>query len=340
MGTVIPIKKWNIDTNEWTDASSLEAKKRALSIVTYEDVVNSLRREEFHYIIIASGYRVENLTNNPKKISDKRNNINKVIDYFMSKRGNYRIEQILVDNDAPLREQSKVISSYIDELARQKQVASISFLGFSKCGAMGIDMLKYFRDPRSFIKTNLYSISTPYTGTIIASPRLLERKVKEIFEDKLGKSTMTKKTVKEFMKLYYSHFSNSHMDLDVAVPDGIKRCMTDVYDASFLGDLFSVQNMDKIRLVNSFMNVCTFITPEVRTNALKTADFTTIGLCMLDEYLQDGLSDGIVTLAAQKEINEHITVKNMLVPSSHNSLGNEEGRTMILSEVYKTIRRI
>lgn len=340
MGTVIPIKKWNLKTNDWYDAESVEDKRRALSIVTYEDVINGLYGEKFHYIVIASGYRVENLTNNPKRISDKRNNVNKILDYFIDKKGNYRIEQILVDNDAPLREQSKAIASYIDELSGQKNVLSISFLGFSKCGAIGIDMLKYFRNPRSFIKTHLYSISTPYTGTIMTSPLLLEKRLKDIIEAKFGKGPKAKKLVNYLMKLYYANFSNSHMDLDIAIHGGVKRCMVDVYDDKFLGDLFSVQNIDKIRLVNSFMNVCTFITPEVRTNALKTADFTTIGLCMLDEYLQDGKSDGIVTLASQKEINEHITVKNMLVPSSHNSLGNEEGRTMILSEVYKNIRRI
>ncbi len=337
MGTVIPIKKWNLDTNEWDKAIRTEDRLNAFSVAAYEDIVNTMRSNKFHYILVASGYRVGNLTNNPKKISDRKNNMNKVINFFSSKRGNYRIEQILVDRDAPLREQSEAIALYIDELARQKQVSSISFLGFSKCGAIGVDMLKYFMDPRSFIKTHIYSISTPYTGSLIASPLLIERRIKEILESRFGKNEATKMLQKKLMRIYYANFSNSHMDLDIALPNGVKRCMEEVYDESFLKNLFSRENMEKIRLVNSFLNICTCITSEVRTGAVKSADFTTLGLCLLDEYLQKGESDGIVTLKSQQEITSHSKVRELIIPTSHNSLGNEYGRTMILKEVSKNI---
>ncbi len=117
MGQIKGIAKWDLETNGWRDIASQADKRKALSIASYRDVIHDESDNGFHYILIADGYRVENLSKNAETISDRKDGIKRVINYFEKKKDNYRIQLLLIDNDAPLKEEGKYFASYIDSLA-------------------------------------------------------------------------------------------------------------------------------------------------------------------------------------------------------------------------------
>lgn len=227
MNTIQPLGKWDHIANDWRKDVTEDELGRALSVVKYKDIIHD-ERDPLNYILIADGYRVENLSKDHKTIADRTAGIKNVISYFEHKRANYRIELLLIDNDAPLKEESVVFAKYIDCLARRSDVASINYVGFSKCGVIGLDMLKYFRCHQSRTKTHIFSVSSPYLGTIIASPLALMAEVRKMIEAKLGKNEFSESIVRRLTKLYHSIQSNSHMDLDIAVPGGVPEDMLEI----------------------------------------------------------------------------------------------------------------
>lgn len=338
MGTITHIKKWDLASNSWREVHSEEDKKRALSIVTYDDTINN-NSIWFNCIVIVDGYRVENLTKNPNRISNRAGRIGEAIKYFERQRENYKIELILLDNDAPLSEQSKFLASHIDSLADEITARTINYLGFSKGGVMGVDMVKYFRNPRSFIKSRIYSISSPYLGTLIASPRLVEIEITRMIEAKLGKNAFSKRVIENAKDLYYRYFSNSHMDLDIAIPGGVPIDLMRFYDPTFLENVFSLETLKKLQNVNYYSNICTLITDETREEAKRKGDLLTLALCIINDCLYDGKGDGIVELNSAKCIEKHFGTKSIIIPSTHDSFSKTSSRTMILSEVQKHLRR-
>ncbi|MCI8497840.1 MAG: hypothetical protein HFG33_00360 [Bacilli bacterium] len=337
MGTIKHHKKWDLQNNVWKDVESGE-KGKALSTVSYSDIINSQNRQ-FNYIVIANGYRVENITKNPNAVSDRAAHISNVIKYFSNLRENYKIEMILIDNDAPLTEQSKAIAEYIDTLSRRIDAKTVNFLGFSKCGVIAVDMIKYFKDPRSFVKTRIYSISSPYEGTLIASPKLLEIEVKKMVEAKLGQGRFSSEVYKAVMGIFFDNFSNSHMDLDIAVPGGVTDDLKPFYDPSFLENALSSQNLKSLGLISHYRNICTTITEDTLKEAIKSGNLASLGLCILNDCLFDGKGDGIVPLSSQRKIDDVFNTSSIIIPSTHNSMEIKKGRTLILDEVRQRIEK-
>lgn len=133
-----------MNENKWKNVESLEDRRSAYSIVSYCDIKHR-NDGSVNYIIIADGCRVENHTSDPLYIKDRQAGIKSVIEYFEQKNENYRIELILVDNDAPLDEECKRVARYIDFLSRIDEVKTVNFIAFSKCGVMALNMIKYLQ---------------------------------------------------------------------------------------------------------------------------------------------------------------------------------------------------
>lgn len=311
MGTIKAVNKWDLENNTWKNKVSDEDKKRALSLAEY-GLIRHDESNQINYILLADGCRVENHTKDPSHIGENRAGIANMIHYFESKKENYKIEVLLVDNDAPLAEESKVLASYIDFLSGLSTTKTVNLIGLSKCGVMAFDMIKYLKSPFSKLKTRIYSVSSPYMGTIMASPLLLESEVKKIIAAKIGENALADKITESFMKLYYSIMSNSHMDLDIAVPGFVPEHLKANYDPAFLQNIFSEVNLSSVSNVGHYENICTVIDDTTLKNSLKSGNLAALGLCILNDTLFAGKSDGMVSLESQQKIESYY-------PFNHNS---------------------
>ncbi len=159
MGEIKAIKKWDLDKGIFRDAVSIEDKRKALSIAVYGTIRHN-ESNELNYIIVADGFRVENHTDDVETIEARRGGIENVIRYFEGKQENYKIELLMVDNDCPLKNESKFLAEYVNNIASQSNVKTVNVLGFSKCGIMVFDMIKYL-NLIALSKTRAYSISSP-----------------------------------------------------------------------------------------------------------------------------------------------------------------------------------
>lgn len=333
MGVIIPVRKWNLKNSSWDKVESHEDRMCAYSIVSYGDVKHD-DGGEVNYIIIADGCRVENHTRNPRRILESTAGISNVIQYFENKQGNYRIELILVDKDAPLDEESKRIAHYIDCLSGMDNVKTINFLGFSKCGVLAFNMMKYFKRESSLSKARVYSISSPYRGTVMTSPLYFEQKLKLVVEKILGKNVLSQKIIEYVVNIYRKTLSNSHMDYDIAQVGGVPNSQIGNYDADFLGEIFSCENIEAAKRVAHYENIFTHIERKAIIEAIKSLNIGGLGMILLDKLILEGDSDGLVGLDSQVSIVEHVEdLKYFHLVSVHNSLRMSETSRQILDRV-------
>lgn len=333
MGDVKTIKKWDLDRGVFRDALTLEEKRKALSIVPF-DTIKHNGSSELNYIIIADGLRIENYSHDAKRVEARRCGIENVIKYFERKNENYKIELLLVDNDCPLKVESNFLADYVSHIASYPDAKTVNVLGFSKCGVMVFDMIKYLTY-EALMKTRAYSISSPYTGTIMASPLFLERKVAEIAQAKIPNRTLAERISKLVMAIYYRTMSNSHMDLDIAEVGGVPANLVNKYDPSFLGEIFKEENIQSVSRINHYENICTLIDDKVFKNALRTGNFVDIGLCILNEALFDRNADGMVPLSSQSEIESKVRYlgPSKVILSTHNILKTSRYANQLLDVV-------
>ncbi len=163
---------------------------------------------------------------------------------------------------------------------------------------------------KGLAKANIFCVSSPYTGTIMASPKIIEREAKRIIEAKLGENDFSKRVLNALLNYYHKILSNSHMDFDIALKDGVGDKYLDRYDPSFLNDIFSTDNVLASSKPNHFQNICTVIDAKATRTILKSCDLVGIGLLLLNEIFFKEPSDGLVTLRAQQSIEPYINSKN------------------------------
>lgn len=316
MGVIHVISKYDYDNNTWKIPTNRE-RYRSLAMGHYIPIINNNSRE-INYVIIAYGSRVEDNSRDSVNIKERSSHIANVINYFKNNsNSNYIVNFVMLDADAPLIEQSKQLALYIDGLASDTDVKSINLLGQSKCGAMNMYIPRYFNNLRSFSITNIYNVSTPYKGTLLASPLVFYPMVEDLCKSKLGDNAFAKSLYTNLIKLYESISSNSHMDYDIAQPGGIPMDRMDRYDERFIQDIFCGENLYALNHIKSFNNFTTKIDEQTKKRAIKTADVVTIGLCLLDKWFFNQESDGLVKTADQKLIEEYLDVNSVNISSSH-----------------------
>ena len=324
MGIINVYGKWNLEKNDWNKNFSYHDRGRAFAIAKYEEIINN-PNDGIDYIVLAYGTRVEDHSKDYINIKDSVNGIDKVISYFKNKNKNIVIELFLMDADAPIVEDAKKMASYIDRLSSLSNTNSVNLIGLSKCGAMAFNIPKYFRNLSSFNKTNVYTIASPFTGTKLASPGIfypeVERKIISIF----GNNRISNLIYNGVISAYEGVSSNSHMDYDIAMLGGISGDKLKLYDDSLIKNMFSKDNLDAIQKVAKYRNLVTGIDDKTLNEAIKTLNFNGIGLCVLNDMLFDGKSDGMVSISAQKEVElyyEDVSFKSDILVSSHHDVAS------------------
>lgn len=323
MGKIQSISKWSLENNCWID-SSVDNKHRSFSVASYEPIINNSFRD-VNYVIIAYGNRVEDLSKDSYNIRNTKVNMNKIIKYF-SRDGmcNYIIKYFMLDADAPIKEEAKMIAHFIDERASLSNTLSINVIGLSKCGAMNIYIPSFFDNPDSFKCTNIYNVATPYNGTISASPLIFYPKIKELVISKFGDNKFSNTVYENLINYYESISSNSHMDYDIARINGITDDMLDRYDRSFIENIFSSENINALKKINNFYNYTTHIDEGVLSKAVQNGDFASIGLCLMDKWFFEEPSDGLVQTSDQYLIECCLNTKSVDLISTHNIAHSKE----------------
>lgn len=326
IGTVQTIGKYDLSTNSWRRPKNKYELGGSFSIVNYELIRNN-EKADFHYIIICPGSRVEDHSKNFIKVDAKESGINNVINYFKDKNENYIIKLFLMDADAPIEADAEMMAKYIDSIANDPFAKSVNLVGISKCGAMSFNVPKYFRNPMSMLLTNIFTVAAPFIGTRMASPKLLYSDVKRIVTSQFGDNKLTDLLYDKLIELYESISSNSHMDYDIAIPDGITDDKLSVYDRSFIANMFSLKSLTSITMVRTYQNITTGIDNKTLMEAIRTCNVNGIGLCIMDDLIFNKTSDGMVPKDAQRSIEKYFDPDTFrtynLLSSHHDVMGNK-----------------
>ena len=333
--TIIPLGKYNLKTNRFEDNVLDNDKSKALSYIE-KKVIYDENDENFEYIILASGNKVKDISKDSITPIKEYAYEESICKYFKDKKKNCIIMHILVDMDAPLDEQSKVLAEKVDEIANNPTTNTINLIGHSKCGTMFFNMPKYFENELSFKKSNIYTSAAPFQGCLIAAPKFFLSQVKESINTSLPKPLNT--LVYKALKKYYSSVhSDSHMDYDISK----LGYSAERYDPNFIAGMFDLENIEAIKRVNIYHNFSTGIDDKSFLKALRRRDYLSIGLCLMDRFFMRETTDGFIEVRSQESVEEYIDTKSIRISSAtHYYLGNYEDFKVILDVVNQNIDQI
>ena len=143
---------------------------------------------------------------------------------------------------------------------------------------------------------------------------------------------------KKLINFYEGISSNSHMDYDIAIPGGIPESKKHVYDESLIRDIFSNNNVDAVKKLNSFKNFLTGIDSNTLKEAIATMNFTGIGLCILNDLFFEKKSDGMIYVSSQQQVDDIVGIKSYRLVSAHHDVSsNPRVMNDVLSVVDDTI---
>lgn len=225
----------------------------------------------------------------------------------------------MMDKDAPLKKQAKILVNYINKTSKKDNCNSIIILGYSKSGVMSFEMLKSI-DKTNYNKISLYNIATPYTGTKMASPKFLYNDANLLINKYIHQKKLEEKVYNFLVNVHNNISSNSHMDYDISLPNGIPDEYLDKYDETLLKNIFSNDNLITAKRIKRFKNFTTGIDENTLKRAILKTDVTGIGLCIINNLFMDKVSDGFVTTKSQEEISKHMDIKNIHIKSAHHDL--------------------
>lgn len=318
MGNIEVIGKWDLQKNNWNTLKL--NRNRAFAFANYEPIIGDMSKG-IDYIIFAHGSRVENHSKDHFTIKESEAGIKNIIDYYQSKNKNIIIKLFLMDADAPIVEDAKLMAKQIDELALDPNTNSINLIGLSKCGAMSFYVPKYLQTTQGLSKTNVYTVASPFEGTKLASPKIFYPELRKVITSKLGDNKLGNLVSNKIISFYEGISSNSHMDYDIAMLGGIPESNYHLYDESLIRDIFSIDNLEAISNINAYRNIVTEIDDETLKEALKTMNFTGIGLCILNDLFFDKKSDGMVLTSSQKLVeSQFIDFKSHTLSSCHHDV--------------------
>lgn len=336
MANLKVIAKWDIDKNNWIKYPQYSEYGKSFSVVEYDDITNS--NKKINYIILNPGYRVENLFRTYKNVSERKAGGSTVLNHYSNFDGNYSVKLILVDADAPLVEQAKLLAKYIDRLSILPTTNSINLVGLSKGSVMDFYVPKFLKVLESFQKVNVFNVAAPYCGTKLASPLIFYPEVREFVISKFGDNKLSELVYKSLIDLYELYSSNSHMDYDISLPGGIPEDKKTYYDKSLIENVFCEENIDAIKHVNCFKNIITGIDDNTLKEAIKTLNINGIGLCILNEVFFENKSDGMVYIDTQRKVEDVLDIKSYQLRSAHHDVnGNPRVFNDVLNIVDDTI---
>lgn len=349
--------KWDQKENTWKviEAGDKNVNRgRAFSVVSYNtDFGQDSDTDAYEYVVLINGMRVENYS---KHGSNNGWGTKKFVEDVNGRNGRYRLVNILVDNDAPLEEQSKIVAKYMEGLMKDEHCTRVNLLGISKGGRMASKALKYIEDKETAKrKLNAVAYSMPGKGTIFASPELLFKRLDnisgEIRESLVQKLLPYLETLKpedsqeeledgqeqeendekalliDFLKrLYLKIISQSHMDYDISVgEDGVPEThrKPEFYDENFIK--FDGAELEAIRQIG-LTNITTTCSPKTLKRALATGNINAMLLYLSAKMIFEEPSDGMVSLKSASEVGElgKGNIKRVFIPNGHHSLGDDD----------------
>ena len=331
MSKVDIIGKWDLNNNSWYDPYTEEERGKSLSLVSLKNVITG-ESYNYEYFIFCPGIRLENVSKDSKIVSDKAGNIDKAIKYFGKLDKNIHMKLLLLDNDAPLKEESIFLGNHIESISSNPHINSINVIAHSQGAALAFNSLKYIRKPLALSKTNLFTTAVPFKGTIMASPLYLYPRLEDIIKNKISNEFLVQRLMEGLTKLYESFSSNSHMDYDIAIPGGANS----KYDKSFIKNLLSEENISMISKINSYHNIYTKIESDTFKKCLKTGDLTGMVLCLIDDIVFTEKSDGIVPLSSQQAL-ENLNPEGLKIHQVKSSTHNIFGNVQDVNEVFSII---
>lgn len=329
MGEIVTLAKWDLEKNKWK--SSENNKGRSFAIANYDKIIND--NGKIDYIISAYGSRVEDHSKDYININEKEAGIKNILSYFEKRNRNYAVQLFLMDADAPIIEDAKALANYINSLAMLESTSSINLIGLSKCGVMSF-YLPSFLNEKAKKKVNIFNVAAPYKGTKIASPKIFYPEIAALIYKKLHNDKLAELIIPKVLDKYKSISSNSHMDYDIALPNGIDLIDQNVYDEKLIKYIFNQMNISSIKELNSFKNFVTGIDENILKEAIKTFNLNGIALCIIDKLFYEDKSDGFVLTNDQKEVEQVLDIKSHILESSHHDVMSN---TRVLNEVLWSI---
>ena len=130
---------------------------------------------------------------------------------------------------------------------------------------------------------------------------------------------LAEKVYNSIINYYENISSNSHMDNDIARDNGVLEKYSDKYDPNFIRNMFDIPNISAIKRINHYQNIQTGIDDKTLLESIKKGDFISVGLCIIDEYLINEISDGFVEVSSQEAVEDKIEKDNIRFNSTtHN----------------------
>ena len=332
MGEIECFGKWDLEKGIWIKNPGLKFRGRSFAIANYDKIINNNGR--INYIIFARGSRVEDHSNDFSEIQEKEAGIEKIINHYRKCNDNYDIKLFLMDADAPIIEDAKFLAKYIDYLASLPTTNSINIIGLSKCSVMNFYVPSFFSNSNTYNKTNIFNIATPYNGTKLASPLIFYPEVKKVISSKIHNEKLADLIYIKLINMYEGISSNSHMDYDIAIPGGIPDSKKNVYDESLIKNIFSTNNIDAIKKLNSFKNFLTGIDQNTLKEAITMMNLTGIGLCILNDVFFNKQSDGMVYISSQKKVDNVLDIKSCKLVSAHHDVASN---TRVINDVLHVV---
>ena len=194
--------------------------------------------------------------------------MNKLYEYFDKENDDYDIRLYLVDAEAPIKEDANLLAQYIDTLALNPKTKSISLIGISECETMAFYVPNFFKEEDSYKKTNIYTIGSPFNGTIAYSPKYIYELIKDRIISIFGDTFFSEVLCKRVVTIYKEMLISSHRFHDVSVINGISCDKLEFYDSSFIREMFSKENLRAIRKVNVYRNFILQINSNVVMGAI------------------------------------------------------------------------
>ena len=335
MGTIDIFAKWDLEKNDWSQSDNLKDIGRSFAIASYKRIIND--NGKINYIIIDQGSRVEDHSKDFSNIKETEVRIDNVIRHYEKCNGNYDIKLFLMDADAPIIEDAKLFANYVELLASLPDTNSVNIVGLSKCSVMNFYVPRFFKNSETFKKTNVYNIASPYEGTKMASPLVFYPEIRRLVASKVSNEKLAQNISNKLVNVYEGISSNSHMDYDIAIPDGIPKEKLHLYDENFIKEVFCTDNVEAIKRLNSFKNILTSIDSSVRKEAIMTGNFYGIALCLFDKMFFEGKSDGMVYTSSQRKVEDILDIKSYSIKSHHDVNSNIKAFNEVLGIVDDTI---
>lgn len=335
MGNIEVIGKYNLDDNKWTFGNN-DNNDISLAVANYESIRNN-DSTKYDYIIYCYGSRVENHSKDAYNIKEKQAYVNNIINYFKSKNHNIIIKFVMLDKDAPLKEDGIILANYINNICNRDDCNSVNILGYSKSGVMFFNMIKYI-DINNRGKINLYDIATPYLGTKMASPKFIYNDIKLFIDRHIPNKTLATNVYSWLIKFYEGISSNSHMDYDISLPNGIPDNKLKNYDENLIKNLMHNDNIDAIKSINRFQNFTTGIDDSTLKRALITGNYIGVGMCIINDLFMNKSSDGFVPLSSEDIIPQYFDTKNINLKGAHHLfISDNEYYNDVLYQINKNL---